>query len=310
MEVISVKVSLNSENMIKLFTHLSTENISGNLSDGTVSIFVLPINARQFDYDRVGQHLLESVADYALSNKLKEQYKGHPMTMSKVARERFKEYSKNDGELGELLLFCFLEGHLHAPKILTKLEHKTSSEMYVNGSDGIHLLKIDDANYQLIFGESKMYKTGSEGLKVAFQSVYDFKNEVNNKGNKKSGIRFEKGLISTHLENEIINDTNEEIVKMLIYPKHQSSNNIRIADSFAIFIGFEMDLEEERKELNDEEFDSAVIEKINNLLKDIKSEIYKLIEKHDLIGHAFYLYFLPFTNIAENRKKILGMVLE
>ena len=61
MEVISVKVSLNSENMIKLFTHLSTENISGNLSDGTVSIFVLPINARQFDYDRVGQHLLESV---------------------------------------------------------------------------------------------------------------------------------------------------------------------------------------------------------------------------------------------------------
>ncbi|MGF3076893.1 hypothetical protein [Facklamia sp. P12955] len=46
-----MKISANSENFIKLFTQLSTENISENKSDGTVSIFVMPINARQFDYE-------------------------------------------------------------------------------------------------------------------------------------------------------------------------------------------------------------------------------------------------------------------
>ena len=66
-------------------------------------------------------------------------------------------YKRQDGELGELLLFCFLESQLKAPKILSKLELKTTSGLYVNGADGVHFLKLEDGNYQLIFGESKMY---------------------------------------------------------------------------------------------------------------------------------------------------------
>ena len=57
----------------------------------------------------------------------------------------------------KLLLFCFLESQLKAPKILSKLELKTTSGLYVNGADGVHFLKLEDGNYQLIFGESKMY---------------------------------------------------------------------------------------------------------------------------------------------------------
>lgn len=50
--------------------------------------------------------------------------------------EKFVDYTRNNGELGELLLFCFLETHLGAPQILTKLELKTSISHYVNGADG------------------------------------------------------------------------------------------------------------------------------------------------------------------------------
>jgi hypothetical protein len=56
------------------------------------------------------------------------------------------------GELGELLLYCFLESHINAPKILTKLEIKTSNQMDVNGADGVHLLQNTDKDYQLVFG--------------------------------------------------------------------------------------------------------------------------------------------------------------
>ena len=37
-----------------------------------------------------------------------------------MARKKFKECLNNTGELGELLLYCFLEGHLNAPKIFNK----------------------------------------------------------------------------------------------------------------------------------------------------------------------------------------------
>lgn len=50
-----------------------------------------------------------------------------------------------------------MESQLKAPKILSKLELKTTSGLYVNGADGVHFLKLEDGNYQLIFGESKMY---------------------------------------------------------------------------------------------------------------------------------------------------------
>ncbi|MGT2846876.1 Hachiman antiphage defense system protein HamA [Streptococcus massiliensis] len=136
-----MKLNPNSKNAIKQFKHIKHLSISENIDDGFLDLFLLPINARNFDYNSVSDNLIESVADYALSWKIRDKYKDKAMTLSKKAREKFKEATKNDGELGELLLFCFLEGHLEAPKILTKLELKTSNQLYVNGSDGVHLKK-------------------------------------------------------------------------------------------------------------------------------------------------------------------------
>lgn len=130
--------------------------------------------------------------DYAISRKVKKQYSNRPGSLSKKARTKFKEYSKNDGELGELLLFCFLESQLKAPKILSKLELKTTSGLYVNGADGVHFLKLEDGNYQLIFGESKMYVDIKKAFDNALKSLYEFKNEINGNGESKSGINYEK----------------------------------------------------------------------------------------------------------------------
>ena len=40
----------------------------------------------------------------------------------------------------------------------------------------------------------------------AFKSIYEFKNEINSKGKTKSGLPYEKSLISDHLEKETIWD--------------------------------------------------------------------------------------------------------
>ena len=275
-----------------------------------LDLFLLPINARNFDYNSVSDNLIESVADYALSWKIRDKYKDKAMALSKKAREKFKEATKNDGELGELLLFCFLEGHLEAPKILTKLELKTSNKLYVNGSDGVHLKKIAEQKYQLIFGESKTYSDLSNAFDNAFKSIGEFVNEINAKGNGKSGINFEKGLISSHIESDIFEKDEEEILKVLLYPEEKGNYKFSLDDAFSIFIGYEIDIKDEQQKCSNDEFPIEIEGKIVNQIETYKGNVYKLIQKYGLMGYTFYIFIMPFTNIDENRKKILKKVLE
>lgn len=305
-----MKLNPNSKNAIKQFKHIKHLSISENIDDGFLDLFLLPINARNFDYNSVSDNLIESVADYALSWKIRDKYKDKAMTLSKKAREKFKEATKNDGELGELLLFCFLEGHLEAPKILTKLELKTSNQLYVNGSDGVHLKKIAEQKYQLIFGESKTYSDLSNAFEDAFKSIGEFINEINSKGNDKSGINFEKGLISSNIESEIFEEDDEEILNILLYPEEKNNYNLSLDDAFSIFVGYEIDIKNEQKICSVDEFPIEIERKIINQIDNYKDNIYRLIQKYDLLGYTFYVFIMPFTNIDETRKKILKSVLE
>lgn len=305
-----MKLNPNSKNAIKQFKHIKHLSISENIDDGFLDLFLLPINARNFDYNSVSDNLIESVADYALSWKIRDKYKDKAMALSKKAREKFKEATKNDGELGELLLFCFLEGHLEAPKILTKLELKTSNKLYVNGSDGVHLKKIAEQKYQLIFGESKTYSDLSNAFDNAFKSIGEFVNEINTKGKGKSGINFEKGLISRHIESDIFEKDEEEILHVLLYPEEKGNYKFSLDDAFSIFIGYEIDIKDEQQKCSNDEFPIEIEGKIVNQIETYKGNVYKLIQKYGLRGYTFYVFIMPFTNIDENRKKILKKVLE
>lgn len=305
-----MKLNPNSKNAIKQFKHIGHFPISNNQDDGFLDLFLLPINARNFDYNCVSDNLLESVADYSLSWKIRENYKDKAMMLSRKAREKFRDYEKNDGELGELLLFCFLEGHLEAPKILTKLELKTSNKLYVNGSDGVHLKKISEKKYHLIFGESKTYTELTRAFENAFKSIYEFVNEMNSKGDSKSGIEYERGLISSNMEQMIFDEDDEDILNLLLYPENKPSSDVRLDDAFSIFIGYEIDITKEKEELSNDEFPDKIEEKIITQIENYKNEIYELIKEYELIGYTFYIFVMPFTDIDKNRKKILKRVIE
>lgn len=305
-----MRINPNSKNAIKQFKHIKHLSISENKDDGFLDLFLLPINARNFDYNSVSDNLMESVADYALSWKIRDKYKDKAMTLSRKAREKFKEATKNDGELGELLLFCFLEGHLDAPKILTKLELKTSNNLYVNGSDGVHLKKLSDKKYQLIFGESKTYDDLNRAFDNAFKSIGEFVNAVNTKGNNKSGINFEKGLISSNIESDIFEKDEEDLLNVLLYPEKRGDYNFSLDNAFLIFIGYEIDIKDEQKRCSNDEFPIEIEGKIVNRIETYKDNVYKLIQKYGLMGYTFYIFIMPFTNINKNRKKILRKVLE
>lgn len=271
-----------------------------------LNLFVLKINSNEFDYDLLVDMLLDPVIDYSISRQVKEKYKNRVGTLSKKAREKFVDYARNNGELGELLLFCFLETHLGAPKVLTKLELKTSTSHYVNGADGVHFLKLPDGNYQLIFGESKTYKNIDRAISDAFDSIYNFKNGINEKGNEKSGLQYEKSLISDNLFKESFSNEEREFLESLIYPTRE--RKFDVDDAFGIFIGFQIDINEDKKAMPTADFRIMIKDIIDKEVSKYLTYIQKKISDYKLQGHNFYIYVLPFTDIDIKRKKIMEAI--
>lgn len=300
--MILVELSLTGVDFLDSFEEICTKGID-KYDKNKISVFLLKINANEFDYDLLVNNLLEPIADYSISRKVKEQYLNKPMKLSKKARERFVNYARNNGELGELLLYCFLEAHLKAPKILTKLELKTSTSHYVNGADGIHFLKLQNGNYQLIFGESKTIEDLTAAISDAFKSIYEFKNEINEKGNDKSGINYEKGLISDNLNKETFSDDEKEFLERLIYPKKDS--NFEVDDAFGIFVGFQIQITTEDKKMPNDMFRNKIKEQVEFEVNKRLKHINKKIDEYKLYGHNFYIYVLPFTEMSEKRKKVM-----
>lgn len=94
--------------------------------------------------------------------------------------------------------------------------------------------KPPNGDYQLIFGESKLYSNLTNGFRDAFKSVHDFINEENQKGDQKSGIMYEKTVISSNIFKETLNEDEEKFIEKLLYPTND--NDFFVDDAFGIFV--------------------------------------------------------------------------
>lgn len=194
------------DGFLDLFYHDMKDQVLDNKN--SLNLFVLKLKNNAFAYDELIEELGNSLCHFALSRKSvrrlveEQKYK----SLVDTAKERLRNHNVNEGELGEILLFCILESFLNAPKILTKLELKTSNNDYVKGADGVHLLKIDDKNYQLIFGESKLESNIRSGIYSAFSSINTF---LTQKGKSK----YEIELLNSQLAKETFDENGYEVLR-------------------------------------------------------------------------------------------------
>lgn len=267
----------------------------------TVNLHVLNIESNSFIYNKLIEELRELIVCYVHSNRrIAEFNRNYPSFSPKPyleAIQKFRTYTTNEGELGELLLYAFLESSLNAPKLLSKMELKTNANDYIKGSDGIHLLENDN-NYQLIFGESKMYADLLEGAREAFDSIADFK--INR-------LNFERGLIDTHVINEIVTEEGYEIIKSILLPSGNHGPTLDL--SFGIFLGFELPVSDTQLSMKNNEFRDWAYSFVKNNASRVIDTIENRIIKHQLFGHEFHIYIVPFTNIDITRKKLIQEML-
>ena len=268
------------------------------------------IDANSLNYESIIISLRDAAGHYCLSRRTWDEYVKRPMQLSHLVREKFRELSNNTGEIGELLLFSFLESDLKAPKLLTKMELKTNPNLYFNGADGVHYLKLEDENYQLIFGESKVYDDLSKGISAALDSIQAFKNDAikDDESGTVKGITFEKGLLSACIAHETYTDEERAFLKSLIYPKASSPYTVDTA--FAVFVLYNLEIDEKDKKKNNSEFRKWLFDGIKKDITKMIPDILQRIEYRGLLGHSFYFYLVPFEKLATNRQDILSKVVE
>ncbi|MBI1184861.1 DUF1837 domain-containing protein [bacterium] len=273
-------------------------------TNSKLNLHILKIENNQFCYEELIDHLGENMIPFALSRKeiLDLKNSGKIFGLVKKASRKFREHSVNDGEAGELLLFSFLEAHLKAPKILTKLEIKLSSNDYAKGSDGIHLLELSPKNYQLIFGESKLEQSLTKSISQAFKSINDFLKR------KKNNIYDEIGLINSQLCKEAFDEDLYQFLKSVIMPKANDADPIIKNNAFAIFAGFEIDPTEDEKRLSNDKFLAIIKSKIKLEVESKMNHIKKKIEEYGLFSYTFYVYVFPFMKLDETRKEIIKKI--
>lgn len=261
-------------------------------------LHILRVQNGDFDLPGLYRELKNNSVAYVLSRlnyrKLIED-PGRIMEVATKVQSQFRTPEKTSGEGGEVILYSLLEGHLGAPKILSKMELKTSSQHYVHGSDGVHLLRTHDNTYQLIFGESKMYgdagspgASAKRGIQAAFKSVGQVHED---------GFDFDTWLVQSELLKEELDDERLEALAAILLPSASGGDDgIKKYNAFGIFVGYEIDVSDmsvEEMELDEieAELKKRATEAITAQHELIRSEI----KNRGLGVYPIHMYAIPFA---------------
>ena len=123
--------------------------------------------------------LARQVVDFCVPRSRMQEARAHlERTGSAEERMRLRDEAEKlftslerSGEAGELLLCMLLERMLGLPQLLCKMSLKTSREMHVHGTDGIHARMEDDGRLALYWGESKLHANFSSAIDNCVKSI-------------------------------------------------------------------------------------------------------------------------------------------
>lgn len=289
-------LSLLAKNRDK-FIALFYEPESAALQKKTnIHLHILRVRNGDFDLPGLYRELKGNSAAYVLSRLNYKRMLDDPSLIMEVASKvasQFRKPETTSGEGGEVILYSLLEGHLGAPKILSKMELKTSSDHYVHGSDGVHLLRVNDNTFQLIFGESKMYgdagtagASAKRGIKAAFKSIAKVHDER---------FDFDTWLVDSELLKEELDPAKLEALSAIILPSDGNSG-VKKHNAFGIFVSYEVDVSDLKTE--DMELDEIEAELRKRATEALEAEhdlIRKEIKNRGLGIYPFHIYAVPFT---------------
>lgn len=259
---------------------------------------ILKIENGNFVLDRLYEALSNASLSYVLSRKEIQELHADPMKAMKIAndvRARFQKPNAKNGEGGEVLLYALLETITGAPKLLSKMGLKTNNEMPIFGSDGLHIFKVSDNKYQLIFGESKMYGDLGEAISSAFNSMYDA---------SQNGFIHDRYLVAPQLMRETVSEEQLKFIESILTPAAGSGSSPP-QQAFGVFVAFDIDVDDySPANYTDEEIRAEYFYRAETKMSAKIPLIQKKIDQYDFGAVPFHIFAIPFLKKTVNGEQL------
>lgn len=284
-----------------VFTEVNHSESLGLSNPSELRLFCLKVVNNLFAFADLQDFLLDNIGRYVYSRARMEQFvlDGNAETIALRAIRLLQKNGQLDQkgtgtELGEILVYAFLEQALGAPKIMSKIELLNVQGVYTSKSDAVHLLSVGNENtpyYQLVFGTSSIIGDIRDAIDVAFETVAKIKQSETE----------EHQLLETTVLNKAFDEQTTERMKQLLIP---SKSQIPVDNAFGIFLGYSLGLNPYN--YSNIEFRQEMQKKMALDICQHARYIREKIQSLGLSTHSFYIYVLPLNEASDDKKAIIN----
>jgi hypothetical protein len=298
-----LKKSLVEAGFDGIFTEVVHDEVLELINPHQLRLFQLGVVDNAFTFDALKKFLLKNIGNYIYSReRIKKFMNEDEITLIGLkAVELLRDRCNGDlawlgDELGDLMLYVFLEQILDAPKVFSKFDVPSDGHL-VPGSSGVHLLQPDKTipSYQMVFGKSRVVGDPRDAIDAAFVTLEVIKNDTAREMRLVESTAFDKQFPPEVAEN----------LKSLILPTkgHAATHDT----AFGVFLGYSLGLDADSKP--SEQFRTELTDKMRLDIKNHVAYIAEKIKAAKMERYSFYFYFLPFNKADEDKQSVMGSLL-
>lgn len=299
--------TLRIKDMDRIFTEVSCPENLDIPRPGQLRLFHLLVRDRGFHHVDLEKWLYRNLSRYVFSRAQMEQFRKDDDLESAVAQamHTMKQNGTIDkkgmgNELGEMLVYAFLEGKLSAPKLMSRVELSTDLSKYKSACESVHLLsKAYDGSlpfHQMVFGASDIVGDLGDAVDHAFEAIVRIKNR-----SEKEIFMVEKTAFKLAFDAADI-----AFLKDLLIPKPNGQSSYNTA--FGIFLGYSIGVDGDAHPNVD--YQELITQKMVMDIRHNAMHIVNKIRENNLTAHSFYIYILPFMDAETNKSEIMKHVIE
>lgn len=306
---VSLTNTIKNQNndMDRIFAEVNCPETLGLRNPSQLRLFHLLIRDGEFYHHDLERWLHRNLSHYVFSRaKLEELDKAGDIEMaSEYAISKLLNLGSVDkkgmgSELGEMLIYAFLEGKLSAPKLMSRVELSTDLAQYKSVCESIHMLsaaKTDGMPFnQMVFGTSRIVGDIRDAVDEAFESILRIKNHSVDEINMVEKTAFDI----------VINDEDGDFLKRVIIPE-PSTGESGYDTAYGVFLGYTIGVSAE--EYPNVPYKEVVMRKLHIDIRHHAQYIVDKINNGGLSQHSFYIYILPFADAETNKHEIMNHVI-
>lgn len=290
-------------NFSMVFTRISSGQMNNASERQDLQIYCLKFEDKDFDYTGLWRYLRNNIGYYVFSRAQIQQYTENDEieSVSYDAVNQLRQLSNGTlsaDELGEILLYIFLEQVLKAPKFMSRVELNGYGGLNISQSAGIHILTVKNPipYSQIVFGTFRIEGDLNSAIDDAFKKAAELK------GRKREERRF----VETRIFAETFTKDVAKTLESIILP---TEGGIKKPDTaFGMFVGYSLNSVDDG--ISPEEYQSNVIDQVKQDISKALPYIESEITQYGLKGYSIYIYILPFTDADTDKRKLMDRLLQ